>query len=176
MAVEYRTEPDYIEELDGRRYPKVSPRRQHALVQGAIGRVVHLCVGDRGFVGPEWKFRIGMVDGTQTALIPDIAYISFERLQSLAPNDREEPPVGPDLAIEVRSPSGRKKFLASKIARYLACGTLLVLDIDPEARTIVGHAADGIRHFAETDRFEHPAMPWLTFAVADLFRDLDRLK
>lgn len=175
MAIEYRTDPEYFEYLDGRAYPKVSPRRRHALVQKAAVVILSRLTETRGFSGTEWKFRIGEIDASQTAFVPDVAYISRERLSALPLHDREEPPVAPDLAIEVRSPSGRAGYLAAKIARYLACGATLVLDVDPETRTVAAHAAGGTRRYADRERFEHPSMPWLIFDVYELFRDLDRL-
>lgn len=36
MAIEYRTEPEYWEYLDGTVHPKVSPRQRHAVVQGTL--------------------------------------------------------------------------------------------------------------------------------------------
>ena len=175
MAIEYRTDPEYFEYLDGQAYPKVSPRLRHWLVQGAVYRILHRCGGNRGFAGTEVDLRIGAVDGTDTLFIPDIAFISAERLRALAHEDREEPPLAPDIAVEVRSPSNRERFIETKIARYLACGTLLVLDVDPATRTIVAHAAGGTQRYVTGDRFEHPAVPWLLFDVAESFADLDRL-
>ena len=56
MAVEYRTDLEYFERLDGVDYPKVSPRTTHARVQFAVAR--HLWDQGRRFgkVGSEWKF------------------------------------------------------------------------------------------------------------------------
>lgn len=175
MAIEYRTDPEYFEYLDGRVYPKVSPRRRHALVQGTLGRLLHQAAGERGYSGAEWKFRLGAVDGTETAFLPDLAFISDERLRALPVDDREEPPVAPDIAIEIRSASHRAPLLEKKIARYLACGCALVLDVDPEERIIHAHAPYGVRSYAQGERFEHPAAPWLVFEVREAFAELDRL-
>jgi Uma2 family endonuclease len=164
-----------IERLDGRRYRKVSPRTSHARVQGLLVAIVERCGHDHGMAGTEWDFRIGAVDGTDSLLVPDAAFVSFERLDAVAPAEREELPIAPDIAIEVRSPANDAKFRANKIARFLACGSLLVLDVDPKARCIVAHATSGVRSYAAVDRFEHPAVPWLVFDVAEAFRGLDRL-
>ncbi len=175
MAIEYRTDPEYFEYLDGAAYPKVSPRRRHALVQGRAQTIISRLAGERGFVGSEWMFRLGAADGTETAFLPDVAYVSDERLRALPVDEREEPPIAPDLAIEVRSPSHRTRYLCEKTTRYLRCGTLLMLDIDPRTRTIEAHARDGVRRYKIGERFEHPLFPWLIFEVAELFVDLDRL-
>jgi Uma2 family endonuclease len=165
-----------IELLDGRAYPKVSPKARHAGVQAALGRVIEDLSGDNGFVGPEWRFKIGRADDTNTTFVPDIAYVSLERLRSVSEKERDEPPFAPDIAVEVRSPSDNLAFLRHKIERYLQTGSVLVLVADPDKRTIVAHDSDGARNYAVDDRFEHPAVPWLAFDVAVIFAKLDLLK
>lgn len=173
MAIEYRTEPEYFEYLDGKVYPKVSPRRTHAVVQGTMIAMLHGLTRERGILAPEWDFRLGAVDGTKTKFIPDIAFIYRDRLEALQRRDREEPPLAPDVAIEIRSPSNRQKYIAAKTERYLACGTTLVLDVDPTRRTVTANSASGICRYETGERFSHPAVPWLEFDVGDAFADLD---
>lgn len=174
MVIEYRTEPEYFEYLDGKVYPKVSPRRTHALVQGAMMVLLHSLTRERGSLAPEWDFRLGAVDGTKTKFIPDLAFVYRERITALQGDDREEPPFAPDVAIEIRSPSNREKFIAAKTERYLACGTTLVLDVDPASRSITAHAVGGVRRYETGERFSHPTVPWLEFDVGGAFADLDR--
>ena len=175
MAAILSDKPE-IELLDGRAYPKVSPKARHAGVQAAIIRVIEDLAGDRGFVGPEWRFKIGRADGTNTTFVPDVAYVSFERLRAIPQEDRDEPPFAPDIAVEVRSPSDNIAFLRRKIERYLQTGSVLVLVADPDKRTIVAHGTDGTRDYSSGDRFEHPAVPWLVFEVAAIFAKLDLLE
>jgi Uma2 family endonuclease len=175
MASTMRDRPE-IEYLDGRPYPKMSPEISHGLVQGALIGVIKTCAGARGIVVPEVRFDPGAVDGAKrTEFVPDVAYLSRERRVSLAGKNREKPPLSPELAIEVRSPSDDLRYLAKKIARYLATGSVLALDVDPKTRRIVAHAAAGIREYSAGDCFEHPALPWLKFDVDDIFADLDPL-
>lgn len=166
-------DPPEIEYLDGHPYPKVSPKRTHALVQKALLVIVDRCGAGRGQAGAEWRFHVGDVDGTRTELIPDVSFVSYERLRTLGNDDREEPPFAPDVAAEVRSPSHRAALNQKKIAKYLATGSVLVLDVDPAMRRITVHTADEIRELAENSSFEHPAVPWLEFDVAALFAELD---
>lgn len=175
MATILSDKPE-IELLDGRAYPKVSPKAKHAGVQGALWRVIEDLVGDTGFVGPEWRFRIGRADDTNTTFVPDVAYVSLERLRAIPEKERDEPPFAPDIAVEVRSPSDNLAFLRRKVERYLQTGSVLVLVADPDNRTIVAHSAGEVRTYAVGDRFEHPAAPWLTFDVAVIFAKLDLLK
>jgi Uma2 family endonuclease len=174
MATAMRDRPE-IEYLDGRAYPKVSPKMSHGLVQTALARVIGDCAGARGFVVLEVRFDPGAtVPGTKkTEFVPDVAFLSRERREALSGKGREKPPLSPELAVEVRSPSDDRRYLAKKIARYLATGSVLALDVDPKKRRIIAHAADGVREYAAGDRFEHPALPWLTFNVDAIFADLD---
>jgi Uma2 family endonuclease len=165
-----------IELLDGRPHPKVSPKARHAGAQGALWRVIEDLAGDRGFAGTEWRFKIGRADDTNTTFVPDVAYVSFERLRAIPEKQRDELPFAPDIAAEVRSPSDNLAFLRRKIERYLQTGSVLVLVADPHKRTIVAHDSHSVRNYATGDRFEHSAVPWLTFDVAAIFAKLDLLQ
>jgi len=162
-----------VEYLDGRPYPKASPKLTHSLVQGALVGILRRCAGKRGRVGPELDVYPHRTGERLTKFVPDVAYVSMERLRALSPADREEPPFSPDIAVEVWSPTNDRSHLDLKIARYLATGSALVLDVDPYARTIVAHDASAIRVYTAGARFEHPAMPWLRFDVAEAFADLE---
>lgn len=166
-----QTEVEYIDAVP---YPKVSPKRTHALVQRALLAILERCGGEAGEFAPEWRFGVGAADNTYTSLIPDISFISKQRLAQFSQPQAEEPPCAPDVAIEVRSPSSRPALIREKIARYFKAGCLLVLDVDPQRRTIAAHAQDGVRIFHEYERFEHDAVPWLQFDVAEAFAKLNR--
>jgi Uma2 family endonuclease len=174
MATTMCDKPE-IEYLDGRPYPKVSPKISHGLVQAALVAVIKACAGDRGFVVTEVRFDPGAVAGTKkTEFVPDVAFLSRERRERLTGEGREKPPLSPEIAVEVRSPSDDLRYLAKKIARYLATGSVLALDVDPKTRHIIAHAAEGVREYKAGDRFEHPALPWLQFDVDAVFADLDQ--
>lgn len=162
-----------IEYVDGLVYPKVSPRLSHSVAQGTLGSILREKAKGRGVVGPGLRLDPGAIDGSKTEFVPDIAFVSYERLRVLSGEAREKPPFSPDIAVEVRSPSDDLRYLARKIARYLATGALLVLDVDPAKRRVIAHTADGIRTFEGNDVFAHPSAPWLTFEVRAIFADLD---
>lgn len=174
MAITYRTDPEYFERLDGVDYPKVSPKRTHSVVQGTlIGVFRQLAPGGSGEIGPEWKFWIGKADGTDSAFLPDVAYIAKDRIRALPARQREEPPLAPDIAVEIRSPSERMNLREIKVMRYLATGAKLVLDVDPERREIHAHDASGSKTLRSGDRCTSTAFPWLAFDVDEAFADLD---
>lgn len=174
MATTMRDKPE-IEYLDGRPHPKVSPKLSHGLVQTALATAIKACAGNRGFVVSEVRFDPGAIDGTKkTEFVPDVAFLSRERRERLTGQGREKPPLSPELTVEVRSSSDDLRYLAKKIERYLATGSVLALDVDPKTRRIIAHAADGVREYTSGDRFEHAALPWLQFDVDHIFEDLDR--
>ncbi len=70
--------------------------------------------------------------------------------------------------------SDAQDHIDHKIGVYLACGTHVVVLVDPYARTIDAYDADGRRSFTGDDRFEHPALPGLTFTLGELFAVLAR--
>ncbi|MBV8067707.1 MAG: Uma2 family endonuclease [Candidatus Eremiobacteraeota bacterium] len=175
MLPEALVDQPEIEYLDGQPHPKVSPKLSHSLVQGALCRILHRCSGKRGRVGPELDVYPSGGNAGLTKFVPDVAYVSMERLRALPAADREEPPFSPDIAVEVWSPANDRNYLELKIARYLATGSVLVLDVDPYARTIIAHDGSTVRTYKKEEHFEHPAMPWLRFDVAEAFADLDDL-
>lgn len=94
-------------------------------------------------------------------------------MPELLSDQPEKPPFAPDIAVEVRSPSDDLHYLAKKIERYLQTGALLALDVNPATRTIAVHDRTNVREFSEGEIFEHPAVPWLSFAVNAVFSKLD---
>lgn len=168
MLETLRDEPE-VEYLDGQPHPKVSPKRTHALVQRAFLRILERRGPKYGEFGPEWRFDVGAIDRTDTEFVPDVGFISYERLNAFTDSEAEEPPCSPDLAVEVRSPSSRAGYIRRKIDRYLKTGATMVLDVDPTDRVIHAHTTGSVRTFRENEHFAHPALPWLEFEVAEVF-------
>ena len=167
-------EPE-IEYLAGRAVAKMSPKHRHAVIQGSLWAVLRRLGRGYGTVGTEWRFRLS--EGTQTAgkthLVPDVAFVSYERWRPLSDPERQEPPFAPDVAIEVRSPGDRNADVMWKIRAYLDAGASLVLDVFPEQRRIVAYAAAGALEYDEGDCFECSSVPWLRFDVREAFADLE---
>jgi len=104
--------------------------------------------------------------------IPDVSFISWERL----PNRRlpKEPigPEAPNLAVEVLSPSNTKKEMDRKLADYFAAGVELVWYVD--------HRAEEIRVFRSVEQVEilkpgdtltgGQVLPEFAASVAEIFK------
>jgi Uma2 family endonuclease len=169
----YSDRPE-IEYLAGRPVPKVSPKRTHAMVQLTIGAILMRCAGDRGESGTEWRMRLSGVGEPKTSLVPDVSFCSFERLDSLTEDQREQPPFAPDVAVEVRSPSDRVADVEWKMQAYLDRGAVVVLDVLPHERMIRAFTNDGLTIFSEAEEFTLDVIPWLRFAISEAFAGLNR--
>ncbi|HTV91962.1 MAG TPA: Uma2 family endonuclease [Verrucomicrobiae bacterium] len=162
----------YTELLRGRAVRKVSPQRRHALLQPRLAMLVARLAGERGDVGTEWRFYMNAPGDPRTSLVPDIAFVARERLDALSPEQREQPPLSPDVAIEIRSPDDRVADVEWKMGAYLEMGGTLALDVLPEREEIRAFTRSGMNVFGHGDRFTCEAVPWLTFAVAEIFAGL----
>lgn len=169
MLTTLLSESPEIELFDGVRHRKMSPKRTHGRLQYLLSRTLDDGGGSFGEVVSEWRCKAGRVDGTQTVLVPDVAWVSDRRLSALSDADAETPPFSPDIAIEIRSPGDDLTFLAKKIARYLATGAVLVLDVDPDTRAVVAHTDTTVATFADGSIFASEAAPWFSFDVTRLF-------
>ncbi|MGL4421412.1 MAG: Uma2 family endonuclease, partial [Gemmataceae bacterium] len=95
---------------------------------------------DLGIVGgADTYFRIG----PKRVRVPDVCYVSWERL----PNDTEHlqsvSEMTPDLAIEVLSESNTKGEMRLKRQHFFAAGTLVIWEVDPVAETVTVYEPSG---------------------------------
>ncbi len=70
---------------------------------------------------------------------PDVGFILKARLPE---EPAREAPVPPDLAVEVKSPSDRKRAMRHKAERYLEAGTRMVWLIFPEEQIVEVYVPD----------------------------------
>src|SRR5579863_2340109 len=98
-----------LEWIGGRAVQKVSPRRKHALAQTRFAMALETWAraGGRGTVGTEWEFRLKPPGEMRRPLVPDVAFISFERLPFDDEAASDMPHVAPDVVVEILSPSDR---------------------------------------------------------------------
>lgn len=153
----------------GRAVRKVSPKRDHSLIQGRLLAAFLVWAGDRGEVGPEWRFRVTPPGEVTRPLVPDVAFVSCARLRGLSREEKQEPLVAPDVAVEVRSPSDRQQYIDEKIRVYLAAGSSLVIVVDPRAENLAAFDTHGSRRFLRGEIFAHPAIPGFALDLEELF-------
>jgi Uma2 family endonuclease len=111
----------------------------------------------------------GYILDHENTLIPDVGYISNVRMPAMPPR---EAPVPPDLAIEVKSPTDRKRTLRRKAEKYLACGTKLVWLVFREDQLVEVYTADDdVRTFGINDVLDGgDVLPGFTLAIKDVFK------
>ena len=165
-------EKPYTEFLRGRPVRKVSPKRRHAELQSSLMTLIRSDSAAFGRSGTEWRFMMPN-ELRRTTLVPDIAFVSHDRLRILNDDDREQPPFAPDLAVEIRSTGDRERNIAEKIDIYLRNGTLCVLDVDVANRNVHRHDADGAMTFNEGEMLVSSLLPWLRIDVRALFESAD---
>jgi Uma2 family endonuclease len=128
--------------------------------------------------------QLGIVAGADSTLrmrssgrvrLPDVLFISFDRLPGRVLPPERIPTLAPDLAVEVLSESNTPAEIEQKLREYFQSGTRLAWIVDPPTRTIaVYHSPTGpTRILAETDLVDgEEVVPGFTLRVGDLFRNL----
>jgi Uma2 family endonuclease len=162
-----------FELIDGRLCQKVSPKHDHGRLQFILASLVWSWAKGRGRVATEWRFYLDLPQPGRNSLVPDIGYLSFDRLGRERRDDAQEPEIAPDVAFEILSPREWREQVDRKTELYLGAGTRLVVEIDPQRRTAVLHDAGGSRTLGEDDPLEHPAMPGFRLDLRELFAALD---
>lgn len=75
---------------------------------------------------------------------PDIAWVKKERWLNLSPEEREKfPPLCPDFALELLSPSDNLTTTQTKMVEYLASGLRLGWLINPKSQQVEIYRGDG---------------------------------
>jgi Uma2 family endonuclease len=82
-------------------------------------------------LGPDGLLRIQ----PRQVRVPDVSFISWERLGSRRLSDHPILPVAPDLAVEVLSSANTAAEMDRKLRDYFASDVRLVWYIDPKTRT-----------------------------------------
>ena len=106
--------------------------------------------------------------------LPDVAFISAERIAALPKPHPAIPSIGPDLAIEVLSESNTKAEIRQKLKEDFESGTRMAWIIDPPARTVAVYNASAdlpvrvLKAHEELDGGE--VLPGFKIEIAQLFQ------
>ena len=126
------------------------------------------------------KHRLGVVIGNDSGFVlarspdtvrgPDVSFVTRQRFEEVG-DSTEAFPGGPDLAVEVLSPSNTVAGIHAKVADYLAAGTRLVWVVDTERKTVaVYRSLLSPRVLSEKDTLEgENVVPGFAVGVAELF-------
>ena len=162
-----------LEWVNGRVLQKVSPSRKHGGLQLSFGNQLQVWANGRGSVSSEWRFRVTPPGKQTRPLIPDVAYMSYDRLRSLSPADREVPTIAPELVVEIRSPRDEQKDIDEKRDVFLAWGVTLFIIVDPENRSLDAYDNRGRHVTCAGDTYSSALFPDLVFPLRAMFDDLE---
>jgi Uma2 family endonuclease len=135
----------------------------------------------RAFVTPR---NLGLVSGEAGTVrlfpglvrIPDVAFVSWDRLPERRIPTAPIPDLVPDLAVEVLSESNTAAEMARKRREYFEAGVRLVWQVDPSRRTVTVYTGpEEATELDETQTLDGGAvLSGFALPLRDLFAELDR--
>ncbi|HMO54954.1 MAG TPA: Uma2 family endonuclease [Tepidiformaceae bacterium] len=136
LAQPERSEPPYLELMDGEVYEKPMVGRRHSRIVTYLVARLYTYLERTGEAHVDTELRHAFMPD-EWVFLPDISVTLRER-QPLAPAEDDQGPVEvmPDFAIEVLSPGDQPGRITRRISHYLESGVRLLWVIDPEAEII----------------------------------------
>lgn len=136
----------------------------------------------QGFVRPQNLGLVTAPDGmvrlsSGLVRIPDVSFLSWDRIPGRRMPRKPIPDLCPDLAVEILSTSNTMAEMLRKCREYFAAGTRLVWLIDPVARTVAVYTApDQAIVLDESQTLNGgDVLPGFALPLRDLFAELDRV-
>lgn len=158
------------EVIDGELYMTPSPSWSHQRALMKLSVYVAEWVY-RHALGEVVSAPLGVVLDEETAVQPDLLYVSCERAGIISARGLEG---APDLVVEVLSPKTAARDRTIKLRRYAAAGITHYWIVDPEARSIEtyrlgeqGYAQIGV--YGPGSTFLPELFPGLAIPVDDLW-------
>lgn len=134
-----------------------------------------------GFVRPR---NLGLVTGADGMMrlaprlvrIPDLAFISWERIPGKRMPTEPIPELAPDLAVEVLSEGNAEGEMNRKLGEYFQAGVRLVWLVDPDARAVKAYTSvDRYTTLDEKQTLDGgDVLPGFSLPLAQLFAELDQ--
>jgi Uma2 family endonuclease len=128
------------------------------------------------------KHDLGLLAGADATLrlwpgmvrLPDVSFVSWEKLPTRTIPQEPIPDLVPDLAVEVLSKSNKKAEMDLKLRHYFLSGVRLVWYIDPRKRQVrVYTAPDQLVLFDEDGTLDGgDVLPGLALPVRQIFKRL----
>jgi Uma2 family endonuclease len=108
--------------------------------------------------------------------IPDVAFISWDRVPQSGRKRGEIPDIAPDLVVEVLSKSNRRREMERKLDEYFRAGVRLVWYVDPKRRTVrVYSARNEFATLTADDELDGgEVLPGFRLSIADWFHRAER--
>lgn len=158
--------------VEGQAVPKVSPKYFHSTLQTALLLLIRAWCKGKGRVGAEWAILLKR-QGKDWAPLPDVTYISYERLPKSWKRN-EACPALPELVIEIISPDQTMKEFEDKAKDYFAAGVSRVWVVDPEAISISVFFPDGSSQiYTDTTPIVDALVPGLELTTIQVFEEAE---
>lgn len=157
--------------IDGRLLQKMSPFGLHARVQGVVVAALIDWANElgRGRVGTEWDFDLTPPGEQTNRLVPDVAFLSYDRVSFEDDAGSQVPVVGPNVAIEILSQGQTLENSKRRIDIFRACGTNVVVLVDPSKEVAWIIDSSGTREIPRDGAIEHASMPAFRLPLARCF-------
>ena len=109
--------------------------------------------------------------------IPDVAFLSWDRIPGGRVPVTPMSEFAPDLAVEVLSPTNTKAEMSRKRTEYFASGVRLVWEFDPRDRIVTVYTAPEEAMILDDSMALDggEVLPGFVLSLADLFAELDRV-
>ncbi|MBX6312105.1 MAG: Uma2 family endonuclease [Isosphaeraceae bacterium] len=162
-------EPPYLEYIDGRIEPKVSPQKKHSRIAIRLGARLDQFAEAGGLGAAFVELRCTFAG---RSILPDLVFLRQEHIdydeQGLLVNETCRPP---DLHVEIVSPDQSIAQNRRRLAHSLAHGCALGWLIDPERRVIEVHRPGQApeRLPADGTLSGEPVLPGFRLGVAEVF-------
>lgn len=163
-----------VELVRGRVIREPRPGAQHGQLTVRLGSSLHAHVRERELGIVLADFGVVLSVDPPTVRGPDIAFIAAENLPP------EGAPVGfwpggPDLAVEILSPSNRAAEIREKVLEYLAAGSGLVWVVEPRGRSVTTYRSrTDVRTLTVSDTLEGgDVLPGFRLPISEIFAPPD---
>jgi len=161
--------------IDGEHFVTAAPNVKHqtllALLTELLGGFVR-----RNKLGRVWATPLDVVLSDFDIVQPDLIFLSRERFQLLTEAHLRG---APDLAVEVLSPSTRRRDLSDKLRLYERSGVTEYWVVDPEEDTVEvyrqnegGYRLEARLSVEQGDTLSSPLFPGWALALEELFHPL----
>jgi Uma2 family endonuclease len=155
--------------VNGQAIEKMSPKFFDAKLTRVFLNLIEQWCDGKGEVCPEWAVALTR-RGRDWVPIPDILYISYERLPTNW-DENEACPVPPDLVIEIISPGQTFGQMAAKAKDYLDAKVLRVWVLDSKARSITVFYPDAApQTYMREELLQDSLFEGLEFTVEQMFQ------
>jgi Uma2 family endonuclease len=157
--------------INGQLVQKMSPRALHGRTEGRFFAALDAWANEHGTgrVSAEWDFDLTPPGERTHRLVPDVAYLSYERISYEDEESAQIPAVAPSVAVEVLSPGQTMNDMAEKVRIFLAAGCELVIVIDPREEYALLHDGTPVRRIERDQPLTHAALPHFSIILAPLF-------